>query len=406
MFLNYPYTDLYNLNLDWIIKAIKEVQDVIGELGSVVNSVNGQTGDVTIDKAFITNLLGNYLESFNGRSGEVDLQASDVNNLSIEILYVSDAGDVISDYTQDDLDAFWAAGKRIMILVNNLGVPDQMYVLTLVGDVVTPQPYTPTSAQSGVSSINGISGAVTLTGADMDVSGEDSTTVAAKLATVGSDIAAETTARQGADTALTGAINAESTARQAADTALAGDITAEATARAAADTALTGDISSLSSQIVNLGNAIAYVENGDNATQKTYTDGEYLYWKGALYTVNSGGIPLDTAIANHVTAVPEGGINALANAMKLQKDTSISGVTLWKQGNLVIFNASLNNITTNAAWETIATMPTGFRPPMEMSGWYAMECEARFVVTANGELQANKVITGKNLRLTGSYIVE
>lgn len=218
MFLNYPYTDLYNLNLDWIIKAIKEVQDVIGELGSVVNSVNGQTGDVTIDKAFITNLLGNYLESFNGRSGEVDLQASDVNNLSIEILYVSDAGDVISDYTQDDLDAFWAAGKRIMILVNNLGVPDQMYVLTLVGDVVTPQPYTPTSAQSGVSSINGISGAVTLTGADMDVSGEDSTTVAAKLATVGSDIAAETTARQGADTALTGAINAESTARQAADT--------------------------------------------------------------------------------------------------------------------------------------------------------------------------------------------
>ena len=406
MFLNYPYTDLYNLNLDWIIKAIKEVQDVIGELGSVVNSVNGQTGDVTIDKAFITNLLGNYLESFNGRSGEVDLQASDVNNLSIEILYVSDAGDVISDYTQDDLDAFWAAGKRIMILVNNLGVPDQMYVLTLVGDVVTPQPYTPTSAQSGVSSINGISGAVTLTGADMDVSGEDSTTVAAKLATVGSDIAAETTARQGADTALTGAINAESTARQAADTALAGDITAEATARAAADTALTGDISSLSSQIVNLGNAIAYVENGDNATQKTYTDGEYLYWKGALYTVNSGGIPLDTAIANHVTAVPEGGINALANAMKLQKDTSLSGVTLWKQGHVVVINISKNNIQTSDAWQTILTVPTGYRPSQEISGWYSMECEARFVITANGELQANKAVSGNNLRLTGCYMVD
>ena len=246
MFLNYPYTDLYSLNLDWIIKAIKEVQDLFSELGTVVNSINGLSGAVTIDKAFITNLLGNYLESFNGRSGEVALQSSDVNNLSIEILYVSDPGDVILDYTQDDLDAFWASGKRIMILCNNEGIPDRMYVLTLIGDVVTPQAYIPTGAQSGVISINGESGVVTLTGADLDVSGTDTTTVAAKLTDLNTLISAETTSR------------------------------------GAADTALAADISSLNQQIVDLDTEI------DNMafTRVDYTDADVIIVQGAtaVYT--------------------------------------------------------------------------------------------------------------------------
>ena len=68
-------------------------------------------------------------------------------------------------------------------------------------------------------------------------------------------------------------------------------------------------INEQSDQIANLQNGLAYVENGDNATIKTYTDGEYIVWKGTLYTVNSGGIPQGYPITGHVTAVTGGGFN-------------------------------------------------------------------------------------------------
>lgn len=81
------------------------------------------------------------------------------------------------------------------------------------------------------------------------------------------DLAAETAARQAADTTLQTNIGAEATARAAADTTLQGNITAEATARAnavtaeanaraAADTALSGDISA---EVTARGVAVAAV---------------------------------------------------------------------------------------------------------------------------------------------------
>ena len=53
MFFPYPYTDLYNLNLDWMIKTMKEMQAIVGPLSRIVNSVNGMTGDVQITKDFL-----------------------------------------------------------------------------------------------------------------------------------------------------------------------------------------------------------------------------------------------------------------------------------------------------------------------------------------------------------------
>ena len=75
------------------------------------------------------------------------------------------------------------------------------------------------------------------------------------------------------------------------------------------------ELNSQSQQIEDLQAAAAYVEDGDNATQKTYAEGEYIVWKGSLYTVNSGDIPLNTAIAGHVTAVTGGGFNAVSGAI-------------------------------------------------------------------------------------------
>ena len=194
MIFNYPYTDLYSLNLDWIIKAIKEVQQVIGDLGTVVNSVNGQSGDIVLTDEMLTSILGGVVNSvngqagavvitkemlttilegvvnsFNGRTGTVQLLPADVNATRIDITWTSDPGDTIGTLTQAEIDALYADGKRILIFVNNLGSPDQIYFLTIVGDTVTPQPYTPTAATSGVLSVNGQSGVVTLNADNLPV---------------------------------------------------------------------------------------------------------------------------------------------------------------------------------------------------------------------------------------------
>ena len=42
MFENFPYTNLHELNLDWIIQRIKEMED------RSVLSVNGETGNVIL----------------------------------------------------------------------------------------------------------------------------------------------------------------------------------------------------------------------------------------------------------------------------------------------------------------------------------------------------------------------
>lgn len=181
MFYQYPYSSLYNLNLDWIIKAIKELQEVVEPLENVVNSVNGMTGEVELTNAILTQILGNLVETFNGRTGDVELTAEDVNNTLIDITWTSDPGDTISDLTQADLDEMYLSGKRVLIFVNNLGVADQVYFLQYYEGHAQPQEYTPTSALAGVATFNGQTGNVTVTGDDLDTSGTDTRTIAESL---------------------------------------------------------------------------------------------------------------------------------------------------------------------------------------------------------------------------------
>ena len=181
MIFKYPYTDMYALNLDWIIQAIKEMQETIAPLDRVVNSVNGLTGDVEITKALLTQILGNLVETFNGRTGDVELTAEDVNNTLIDITWTSDPGDTISDLTQAELDEMYLSGKRVLIFVNNLGVADQVYFLQYYEGHAQPQEYSPTAALAGVASFNGQTGNVTVTGDDLETSGTDTRTIAESL---------------------------------------------------------------------------------------------------------------------------------------------------------------------------------------------------------------------------------
>ena len=202
MIFKYPYSDMYTLNLDWMVNAIKEVQEVIGELGEVVNSVNDMTGDVVLTKQFVVDLLGSAVEKFNGRSGEVTLTAADVNATAIDITYVSDPGETISDFTSADLAEMYGSGKRLMILLNNLGVPDQLYCLVPVGNTIEAQPYTPTAAEAGVVSVNGASGALILTGDNLPFETGEEATINDAVTNLGNNLATESSTRASADSAI------------------------------------------------------------------------------------------------------------------------------------------------------------------------------------------------------------
>ena len=182
MFYKYPYTNLYNLNLDWLIQSVKELQEIVEPLENVVTSVNGMTGNVELTREILTQILGGMVSKFNGRDGDVTLTAEDVNGTLIDITWTSDPGDTIDDLTQTELDALYTSGKRILIFVNNLGVADQVYFLQYYDSHAMPQEYSPTAALAGVATFNGQTGNVTATGADLATSGTDSATIAESLA--------------------------------------------------------------------------------------------------------------------------------------------------------------------------------------------------------------------------------
>lgn len=140
MFFKYPYTDLYNLNLDWMIQAIKEVQETITALGNVVHT-------------------------FNGRDGNVTLEADDVNDLAINSvtrIYVP-----IEQISQETLNTLYSQGVRVVLEIS-------------AGKVIRISFLTAASADSDVNvleyetvgavdSVNGEAGDVILTAEDIEM---------------------------------------------------------------------------------------------------------------------------------------------------------------------------------------------------------------------------------------------
>ena len=92
-FLKFPYTDAHQLNLDWIIKIVESIPEQISRAiheSGLVQSVNGQTGNVTLDASDVGALPDSYtapVSSVNGQTGAVSLDASDVGAAPDDALY-------------------------------------------------------------------------------------------------------------------------------------------------------------------------------------------------------------------------------------------------------------------------------------------------------------------------------
>lgn len=128
MFFKFPYTDLYTLNLDWMIKYLEETKanleqwkEIVDGLGTIVHSVNGQTGDVQLG-TLVNSVngqtgavqLGTLVNSINGKTGAVEIDNDDINALKIEVVLQST--DAAETFTPAVVRPLFSSGIRFIII--------------------------------------------------------------------------------------------------------------------------------------------------------------------------------------------------------------------------------------------------------------------------------------------------
>lgn len=166
MFFKFPYTDLYTLNLDWMIKYLEETkasleewQEIVDGLGSIVHSVNGQSGDVQLG-TLVNSVngqtgavqLGTIVNSVNGKTGAVEIDNDDINELGIEV--VLQTTDAAETFTPAVVRPLFSSGIRFIIINDK-----EFYSITAEGsmtrfdplkdqNIITAQNHAPTQAEA------------------------------------------------------------------------------------------------------------------------------------------------------------------------------------------------------------------------------------------------------------------
>lgn len=142
----YPYTDFNKVNLDWIMRKLKE------QVSGLVASVNGKTGDVVLTASDVGALPTSYtppVTSVNGNTGAV---------VTHDIPSGGTSGQVLAKVDSDDYNTHWitpsgGGGGAVDSVNGQTGT----VVLTASDVGALPTSYTPP-----VTSVNSQTGAVSI----------------------------------------------------------------------------------------------------------------------------------------------------------------------------------------------------------------------------------------------------
>ena len=227
LFENFPYTNLHQMNLDWLVAEMKKVEDAI-KYGPVI-SVNGLTGEVVLYQ-------------------EANVRLPDVMNP-----------------TQTNWNIFrylngHVYGIEFDATGNVYQIQDQYRRKLLTWADIPPE--------SGVISVNGKYGVVRLYGSDIQTSGDDTKTVMESIYDLEDTDGELQDAIDELETTVTGIQSSISTINNSID-----------------------DLDELTSTLQTISNAIknslAYVENTNTATHNMSAD-TYVLWNNGAYKVKSG----------------------------------------------------------------------------------------------------------------------
>ena len=410
MLINFPYTDLYALNLDWILQKIREfetnnteIESLIESLGTVVNTVNGQSGNVIIDSSMIagaklgavyvspgtswTAIVGNietlynsgirlvlcgannrdlyllsyngstvdysrynplgsastFVESINGESGAVAITAQMINDTDINIFEWADPNETINDYSSANLLSLYNSGIRFILTQNTYGDYANLYTLYKSGNTVNYIEYAPTSAVAGVLSVNGMSGAVTITAGDV---GAVPTTRTVNGHVLSGDI--DITA---------GDVGAVPTTRTVNSKSLANNIILDSTDVGAVPTTRTVNSKSLANNItLNANDIISGIYQNNNSIENDLTEA-----KNDIATI----FKTFTLDFDSITVPANGSANAIAtNLTDIPNDYRIIGLLASTTGSPTIIIRAFNSETatyylTNINQSAQTVTPTG-----------------------------------------------
>ena len=382
MFEQFPYTNLHELNLDWILQKLKEAYSPDNPPDNMVLSVNGETGDVILyqdavirfpdieDATWNIHRIANHsssgiqflpekaqridgtdrhdiydagnpppypVTSVNGETGAVTIPDV-VTDLAAEILNIDTASEenywgIVREVSNGTASIYLdTSNNTIKAYISYISDDDQTNVtLPLLTSADIP-------SSSGVVSINGKTGAVTLYGSEIYTDSNSQTTIAQDLS-----------ANANAISANANAITAETTRAGNAESTLTTNLNAE--------------ISRAGAEEAKLQNAIAIIVDGDEAGQAVpvggyayiknnthgLTDGLYINSGSAAFPVTGG-----TADSTTFTAVSGGGLNSLNSNIENLSESgdwtpsipratfTIASAKYQRIGNFVHLHAALN----------------------------------------------------------------
>ena len=252
LFDNFPYTNFHELNLDWMLKVLKDIETTIDQFVSlnIIKYADPIQWDITRQYAkntiVIDPISGTAYISVDNVPQGVALSNSDYWSVVFDLsrfitlasqnFAVSYEPVLTTTATMPTVEGSWIVWNSLLYeALNDIHVGDRYVEDGNIKKTPVEVFFNRLKAELNTEILN-------RQAADNALGGRIDQEILDRIAADN----AEATARENADTALQGNIDAEATARENADTALQGNIDAEATARENADGILQNEIGTLS----------------------------------------------------------------------------------------------------------------------------------------------------------------